>query len=365
MSRKSLIVLIMLTSCLNKSSIQEYNINVAVNSISFSPKHDIKSFIIYKINQALESLDIINFKFDNLNIANAIIEQSRKVRVRVLLDERSFAELKNENLGFSIIDYLEYNGVNIKIFDNTPYIVHHKIILIDHKEVVSGSANFYTEDLSNNFESFISFTGEGFYSIIEDEFNRLWISPKTNQYNFFKEKIKPCLSLHKSDKTPIPNNTKKENHLELSIENVLIKNVLLSNNKKQFKPFIIKNIRAAKDSIFIQASLFTNKQIKKEVRKAAKRGVKIKILTNTYPLRDMEYIKGFNGQVKLFDTNSNGMMHNKMILIDNHIVLYGTVNIFDRSLDHDIENLIKIDDARIFNILYDEWQTIWNSKKFI
>jgi phosphatidylserine/phosphatidylglycerophosphate/cardiolipin synthase-like enzyme len=362
------ICILVLFSCSKEKVLeQDYIAITQVNDVCFSPEKDIHQYIIKKILSTKDSLDLMIFKFDNKEIADAVIQiTSENKKVRVLIDIRSvfnMTDINNINYNYSVIDYLYCNGVDLKIYDIEPYILHQKVLLIDKKEIIIGSANYYTKDLVHNYEFNLSFFDTLHFSKFKQDFETLWNSSKSYKYEkLCSEKKRKGLKFDLNNDWKIDTSQARQ----FTIGNVTINNVLLSKDKGVFEDFIISNIRKAKDSILIQASILSSKRIINELIEESLQGVIIKIIANGLDQNSFSKLQNSNIHLKLYDTqNKEGMMHSKIILIDNHIVICGSVNMFERSLYHDVENLLKFDSKEMYSVFYKNWILNWCNDDFI
>ncbi len=101
---------------------------------------------------------------------------------------------------------------------------------------------------------------------------------------------------------------------------------------------IIKEIRGAKSRIDIAMYSFTNKKLAKELKNAARRGVKIQIIFDSDQNLKSRYsqigylAKYRNIQIftlsgkRIKDSENFGRMHIKMALIDNKTLIFGSAN---------------------------------------
>jgi len=115
---------------------------------------------------------------------------------------------------------------------------------------------------------------------------------------------------------------------------------------------IIKDINSSKKSIYLAMYEFTNRKIEKALETAYNRGVKINIVTD-----DDEY---YNSSKNLYDELAelgisistdegiiNGLMHNKILVIDSKITWLGSSNFTYYSFYRNYENLLRVEDLDI------------------
>ena len=111
--------------------------------------------------------------------------------------------------------------------------------------------------------------------------------------------------------------------------------------------FIISNINRAERSIYLQGYGSTSVPIYEALEQAANRGVDVNILldksnrTAKYSL----YKKASASMSKFYiDTITKGISHNKVIIIDDEIILTGSYNWSDNAEHRNAENLLIIKD---------------------
>ncbi|MDC9067873.1 phospholipase D family protein [Escherichia coli] len=120
------------------------------------------------INNAGQSIDVAAYSFTGKPVATALAGAKRGVAVRVVADEKANSDR------YTAVTYLINRGVPVHL--NGRYaIMHNKFMVIDGKNVQTGSFNYTASAVSRNAENVL---------LIEDapqlaeayqrEFNRLW-----------------------------------------------------------------------------------------------------------------------------------------------------------------------------------------------
>lgn len=119
-------------------------------NVRFSPKGGITQSITESINGSNKNIHINAFSFTSAPIADSLIEaSSRNIHIEVILDREN---LSNEN---SVINKLHKNNITIFI-DDKHAIAHNKVIIIDNKQVFTGSFNFSKGAEERNAENSVS-----------------------------------------------------------------------------------------------------------------------------------------------------------------------------------------------------------------
>lgn len=107
----------------------------------FAPEDGVRAEIIEELREARETIDFMAFAFTSNEIAEAMARRIRGgVRVRGLFETR------NAGSEYARDDWLAAQGASIYL-DANPGAMHHKVIIVDGRTVVTGSYNF-----SNNAE---------------------------------------------------------------------------------------------------------------------------------------------------------------------------------------------------------------------
>jgi len=122
---------------------------------------------------------------------------------------------------------------------------------------------------------------------------------------------------------------------------------------------MLKEMRAAKKSILVQAYWFTSPIIAKALVDAHKRGVKVEvILDKSRTDRDHTQadVLAQAGVPTLID-GKHVTAHNKVIVVDGEVVITGSFNFTSQSEDQNAENLLVIRDKAIA----DKFTTNWKS----
>lgn len=133
----------------------------------FTPPTKCSSVIIDEINKANNSIYVQAYGFTNKLIISALIKaKQRGVRVHVILDKSNFTERYKNNL-----DQLNKAGIIVSK-DKVSGIAHNKVMIIDHKIVITGSFNFTNNADTRNAENVIVLTNEN----IAHDYYQNWIS---------------------------------------------------------------------------------------------------------------------------------------------------------------------------------------------
>lgn len=123
--------------------------------------------------------------------------------------------------------------------------------------------------------------------------------------------------------------------------------------------FIVEQIKEAKQSIYIQAYGFTSKKIIDALIEARNRGVEIEIILDrsNFHKKKQNVIKLLeSNQIKIHQDKVAGIAHNKVMIIDNTVVITGSFNFTDNADKRNAENIIVLHDSNVAKQYYDNWK---------
>lgn len=120
---------------------------------------------------------------------------------------------------------------------------------------------------------------------------------------------------------------------------------------------IIQAIDQAQFSIKMQTYSFTSKEIAKALLRAQSRGVEIRILADRSQLtaKYSQIPKLKNSNVSVLIDRVPGIAHNKIMIIDDQIILTGSYNWTNAAERRNAENLLKIQDPEIAAYYIENW----------
>src|SRR5262249_46474873 len=121
--------------------------------VNFSPKGGCTEVDVRELNQAKHEILVMAYSFTSKPIADAVIAaKQRGVRIDILLDHSNEKEMYTE------LPYLEEHGI-VPLIDAHHAIAHNKIMIFDHKTIVTGSFNFTHQAEAENAENMLVIKG--------------------------------------------------------------------------------------------------------------------------------------------------------------------------------------------------------------
>jgi len=118
-------------------------------NICFTPPSGCGSLIAQQIVGAKESVFVQAYSLTSAMIIHQLkIAHQRGVKVAVLLDAGNLSDNKE------VAGELKRAGINV-YYDKMPSIAHNKVMIIDHKKVITGSFNFTNAADKKNAENVV------------------------------------------------------------------------------------------------------------------------------------------------------------------------------------------------------------------
>lgn len=347
------------------------------------------------IDHAKSSIHLEYFNFRNDSIARLLFQHLEKkakegVEVRALFDAFGNAS-NNRPLKRYHLDSIRSKGIEIYKYDpiTFPWINHvftrdhRKIVVIDGKIAYIGGMNvadYYikgTQQVGSWHDMHCRIDGTA-VNTLQAIFLKIW--NKVSKQNVYGAKYYRGLYDNKDHSEGL----KADTTCARGNKMVGIINREPRTSNEIIRSFYVDAINAAQDSIKLINPYFTlNHAIKKALRKAVKRGVKVEILISTKSDIPLTPDCGFYNAHKLMKKGCTvwmytpGFHHTKIILVDGKFCTVGSANLNARSLSWDMEaNAVIVDPYTtkelddlfeknkkecflLTETSWDEWRTSW------
>jgi len=121
---------------------------------------------------------------------------------------------------------------------------------------------------------------------------------------------------------------------------------------------IIKIVNKAQYQILVQAYSFTSSEIGEALIKARERGVDIKVLLDKSHLKEKKSLSPIliNNGIDVKIDRVNGIAHNKIMIVDESIVITGSYNFTKAANNRNTENLLIISDPGLASLYLENWR---------
>jgi len=295
------------------------------------------------ISKAQNEIHIQSYIFENdttgLEIAEALKEAAnRKVKVYVLLD--GYGSLKLPN---NFLENLKQNGINIRFFSpffskNNFYIgrrLHHKVIVVDGKIAIIGGINIANKYCGSNTEHpwldyAVKIEGTSIGAPLQQLCKDIYLKKiRTN-----KEKIQ-C-NFYNTNETSVK----------------ILRNDWLKQKNEICNSYINALQKANKEVIIVGSYFLPGRRLSNALKKAAKRGVKIKIILSGVSdlpivMRATNYLYSslLKQGIELFEWNKS-VLHGKLAVADSKWATIGSFNLNHLSSYASIEMNAEINSAK-------------------
>ena len=120
---------------------------------------------------------------------------------------------------------------------------------------------------------------------------------------------------------------------------------------------IVGQINAAKESVLVQAYSFTSAPIATALVEAHRRGVDVQVILDKSQRTEKHTLAPEikDAGIPTFIDPKYAIAHNKIMVIDGHIVITGSFNFTKAAEESNAENLLVIDDAQIAEKYAKNW----------
>ena len=140
-------------------------------SIIFAPETDEISLIAEAISEAEDSIHLMVFVFSLGELADVILEKMNDPEFAV----RGVFEDRNSKASWSQLPTLHCAGAEMRQ-DGNPFVLHHKVMIIDEDTVITGSFNFSNNAAQSNDENIVILRDSVITRLYLDEWERIWNS---------------------------------------------------------------------------------------------------------------------------------------------------------------------------------------------
>ena len=121
---------------------------------------------------------------------------------------------------------------------------------------------------------------------------------------------------------------------------------------------IVDTLGKAKTSIHVQAYSFTSTPIAEALRDAHRRGIKVQVILDkgqkTERYTSATFLK--NAGIPVWIDRKHAIAHNKVMVVDESIVVTGSFNFTKAAEERNAENLLVIQDAGLARKYMENWE---------
>ena len=295
----------------------------------------IEEKLIGFINNAQTSIHIASFEFNLTPVAEALIAaKNRGVDVKWMTDDKNGLEYDTQP-GRGQFSLLIASGIEVKD-DARSALMHNKFWVFDQKIVWTGSTNITENGIFKQNNNVLVIRSTDLAFAYEREFQEMWNgqfgprAPSTvnNQWAIL-------------DGTPV--------QVLFSPEDKIVSN-------------LIALVKDAQVSIRFLAFSFTDYPLAQIMIDRAKAGVDVKGVFETFgsasPNSELQTF--FCAGVPARQDGNGSFLHDKLIIVDNSIVVTGSLNFSSNADDSNEENVVILENAEIAALYLQEFEKLWN-----
>jgi phosphatidylserine/phosphatidylglycerophosphate/cardiolipin synthase-like enzyme len=286
------------------------------------------------MNHAVRTLDVADYDFDLANVAQAMANAARRgVRVRMVTDSDTLDNTKDAEVQTA---FKTLRDATIPIVpDNRPPIMHNKFTVVDGEWVEMGSWNYTDGDtyhLNNNLAIFHSKELADNYTT---EFEKMFVQKKFG-----------------------PTKPRGVPHPSLQVGGMRMENYFAAEDGVAER--VIQKINQAQHKIHFLAFSFTHDGMGRAMLDRHTAGAEVQGIFETTGSNTpfSEYGKMKQAGLDVYQDGNPYVMHHKVILLDDHVTIFGSFNFSDNADRDNDENLLIVDSPEFTTQFEQEYQRV-------
>ncbi|MFN8575427.1 MAG: phospholipase D-like domain-containing protein [Candidatus Sericytochromatia bacterium] len=288
------------------------------------------------VNEAKRSIDVAIFDMEEPNSCQSLIDaHNRGVKVRIVTDSDNLNEKKKNSQPRKVIEDMKAAGIPI-VDDRRNAFMHHKFAIIDEEIVITGSLNLSINSMYRDNNNAIRIRSKQLAQSYKAEFERM-----------FTEKM-------------FGPNDHKIPYKQVNIEGAKL--TVYFSPKGGTMEAILKELSKARKSIKFMTFSLTDKNIYETILSKSKSGVKVEGIFDGCMLSKYSLYQSFiENKIPVYIDGNQAILHNKVFIIDDHIIITGSYNFSKNAEQNNNENTLIIDSYRLAQYYNDEYGKLKNS----
>ncbi len=282
------------------------------------------------LDQARLSVDVAAYSLNLWSIRNALINaHKRGVVVRMVME--------SDDMDTQEVQQITDAGIPV-IGDGQQGLMHNKFMVIDRMDVWTGSMNYTTSGVYRDNNNLVHIRSSQVAADYSQEFNQMFT------YHLFGP--------DKMAGTPNP---------KVNLDGTPVEIYFSPEDKAATR--ILALIQAAQASINFLAYEFTSKDIGAAMLERARAGVSVTGVMDNGQVKatkvtELDPLRQAGLDVRL-DGNLTGLMHHKVIIIDQKIVITGSYNYTAAAETTNDENVVIIFSSQVAALYMQEFQRVY------
>ncbi len=316
----ALLLTLGLSSCIPAAT-PVYQDNNSIEIYFSGEGHDSQGVIdalVNAINDAQSSVDVAMYNINLKEIEMALLQaEQRGVRVRIVME--------SDALDGRVPRNLVEKGIPI-VSDGKESLMHNKFMVIDQTQVWTGSLNLTESGMTEDRNNLVRLNNTDLAQLYTDEFEEMYIAKKFGNDS-------PASELKKT---------------QYDVDSIPV-SVYFSPDDRVME-FILNEVNQAQQTITVLGYSFTSDPLAEALIERAHYGVQVSGVFD----RDMykanigtEYDRLVSAGLFFCLDGESGLMHNKVIVIDEKMVILGSYNFTASAERYNDENVVFLYDRDI------------------
>jgi phosphatidylserine/phosphatidylglycerophosphate/cardiolipin synthase-like enzyme len=290
--------------------------------------------LIDYIDAAQTSIHLVVYEMNLTPVAEALVRaHERGVDVRFVTDNEAGLESDSEE-GHGQFALLQEAGIEVRS-DTRSALMHNKFIIIDNAIFITGSTNLTVNDVYKNNNNIVASYLPEVAAIYEREFEEMWAgqfgpkSPSQAGQAVIAVNGQPFIVLFAPEDEPFDT--------------------------------LVRLVSAAESSIRFMAFSFTNDALGLAMQERFEAGVDV---AGIFEVRgsETEYAelpRLYCAGVPVRQDGNPQTFHHKVVVIDNYVVITGSMNFSDSAADDNDENMVAISEPLVAELYLREFERRW------
>jgi len=285
--------------------------------------------LVKAIDEAKTSIDAALFELNSPAVTEALVKAlGRGVTVRIVFDDEHALE-DPDSTAQSVIDA----GAQIRS-DARSALMHHKFFIIDGQSVWTGSMNITRNDIYNNNNNAIFIRSANLAA---------------NYQAVFDEMFKDGVFTRRQSRVQLP-------YPVLQIGETRVETYFSPIQGDEIESRLVELIMGAQTSIRFMAFSFTLDSVGNAVIDRAASGVDVAGVFETVGSLRGQLLPMECAGLNVRQDGNPDILHHKVFIIDESIVVFGSFNFSNSGRDDNSENLLVVFDPAIAQAFLAEWQ---------
>lgn len=299
------------------------------NPLSAQKTGGLDSLLAASIDSARLSVDVAIYNLTNNVIRDALLRAYRRgVQVRVVME--------SDNRDKDAPQRLMEAGITV-LGDRREGLMHNKFVIIDRSEVWTGSMNFTNSSVYQDNNNMLRIRSVKVAENYAKEFEEMFVDDK------FGPDTIPA--------TPNPS---------LTIDSTLLETYFAPDDAPAFS--LLPLLQNAQQSIYFLAYSFTSDPLGEALRARAAEGVAVAGVMDAEQIQSnigTEYDLFKQAGLDVRADGNPGLMHHKILIIDEEIVVTGSYNFTNSAETRNDENLVILYDPQVAKYFLQEFQRVF------